>query len=163
MQCLNHWYYPKSEWNLYEPRSPIFSCRETNYLRFTSLQTKLFKFYKICLFFDNCAFISVLLFRICLALILLEYSSIYTRNWKKIPSIRVPCKNITRATSTSTSKFTRPITVYNIVFDAIHILGKLCITSKTMLYRFSVTCRFKSHYLRQVSESFHSLLCCLLG
>ena len=55
--------------------------------------------------------------------------------------------------------------VHNIVLDVTHICANcVAITLKTMLYRFSVTCRFKSHclQLRQVSESLHSLLCCRL-
>ena len=52
---------------------------------------------------------------------LLEYSSIFTRNPKKNPSIRVPRKKVTRVTSTS--KFTRPITVQNISLIFSFIVG----------------------------------------
>ena len=85
MQCLNHWYYPKPEWNLYEPSSPTFSYTLVEkQIIWGSLHCK-----PSCSNFRNFVYFLtiVLLFRICLALILLEnlleYSSIYTKNWKK--------------------------------------------------------------------------------
>ena len=50
--------------------------------------------------------------------------------------------------------------VYNIKNDGIQIFCHLCVASFLLLYAFPVKSRFKSHCLRQVSESFHALLCC---